>query len=306
MGLNGSARPRRRAWVAYAFLATVMLFWAGNSIIGRAIREAVPPFTLAFARWSGALLLMAPWAIPAVRRDQAILRKHWPMVLLLGLCGVASFNALLYLALHYTTASNAILVQAAIPPVILVLNFMLFRERAAPLQMLGVTLSTLGVVLVVSRADPAVLLHMAFNRGDLLVLCAVIGWALYTVCLRKKPPLAPLTFLCATFLVGALVMLPLAVIEAAGGAHVVWRGTTFGALAYVAVLPSLVGYLLYNAAVEMIGAGRAGQTVTLMPVFGAFLAAALLGEPLHGYHYAGIAIILVGVALAALPRMQAR
>ena len=242
--------------LAYIFLAVVMLAWAGNSIVGRAVRADIPPFTLAFVRWSGAVLLMAPFAVRSLRRDAATLRANWSIVLLLGLLGVASFNALLYLGLHSTTATNAILIQAALPPFILVANFALFRERAVALQIVGVGLSTIGVVLVVSHADIGILLGLRFSRGDLFVLCAVVGWSLYTVLLRKRPALAPLSFLAATFLIGALAMLPLAIGEWAQGEKVVWSATSLGAFAYVAIFPSLLGYFLFNAAVTMIGAGR--------------------------------------------------
>lgn len=289
---------------AYLFLTAVMLFWSGNSIVGRAVRDAVPPFTLAFGRWLGALIFMSPWAIPALRRDAPRLRQHVGMVIFLGLCGVASFNGLLYLALHFTTASNAILVQAAIPPMILVLNLLIFRERAPLHQVVGVALSTLGVLIVVCKGDLGILLRLAFNRGDLLVLAAVLGWALYTVLLRLKPPLEPISFLAVTFLVAALAMAPLAVWEFLTGARIAWSPAVAGALLYVALLPSLVGYMLYNLAVGMIGAGRAGQSVALMPVFGALLAALLLHEPLRPYHAVGMALVLAGIARAALKRRR--
>lgn len=299
-----TATTRQAASRAYLFLAVVMLFWSGNSVVGRAVRDTVPPFTLAFGRWLGALIFMAPWAIPALRRDAARLRHHAGIVIFLGLCGVASFNGLLYLALHFTTASNAILVQAAIPPMILMLNLLIFRERAPLHQVTGVALSTLGVLIVVCKGDLGILTHLDFNRGDLLVLAAVLGWALYTVLLRLKPPLEPISFLAVTFLVAAVAMAPLAAGEFLSGARIGWSPMVAGALLYVALLPSLVGYLLYNLAVGMIGAGRAGQSVALMPVFGALLAALLLHEPLRPYHALGMALVLAGIARAALKRDQ--
>ena len=302
-----SDRPTAKsaATRAYPFLAIVMLTWAGNAIVGRAVRADIPPFTLAFARWCGALVLMAPFVARPLLRDRAVLVAHWRLLVLFGLLGIACFNGFLYLGLHYTTATNAILLQAAIPPMILVANFALFRERAGALQIVGVILSTLGVVLVVAHADPQILLHLRFSRGDVFVLCGVIGWSIYTALLRVRPPLDPRSFLAATFLVGALAMLPLAAWEWAAGKTIAWHATTLAAFGYVAVFPSLIGYLLYNISVGMIGAARAGQTVTMMPLFGAFLAAVLLGEPLRAYHFAGVALILAGIALSALSARRA-
>ena len=137
---------------AYAMLGIVMLLWAGNSIVGRAIRDDIPPFTLALVRWAGALCIIGPFAARHVRADLAVLKRHWKIVLLLGLVGVASFNALLYSGLRYTTATNGLLLQAAIPALVLVFDRGLFRTRPSLWQVVGVGLSTLGVVLIVFRA----------------------------------------------------------------------------------------------------------------------------------------------------------
>ena len=289
-----------RTGLAYLFLLVVMLTWAGNAIFGRLASGDIPPFTLALERWCGALLLMAPLVAAPLRRDWSVLRAQWRIVLALGLFGIACFNGFLYLGLHHTTASNAILMQAATPPMILVANLVLFRQKAAVLQVLGVALSTIGVVLVVVRADLGVLLGLHFAVGDLMVLCGVVGWAVYTSLLRVRPPVDPRSLLAATFAIGALAMLPLAIGEWIDGQRIVWHPITFAPFAYVAIFPSLIGYYLYNLGVGMIGGARAGQTITLMPIFGAVLAAMILGEPLHGYHLAGMALILAGIGLSAL------
>jgi drug/metabolite transporter (DMT)-like permease len=281
-------------------LVIVMLFWAGNSIVARAVRDDIPPFTLAFVRWAGALLILLPFAWPALVRDRAALRTGWRPVLLLGLVGVGAFNALLYWGLHHTTATNGLLLQAAIPALVLACNALFFRERAGRWQIGGVILSTLGVALIVVRADPHVLAGLQLGFGDLLILCACLAWAVYTSLLRTRPAIDPRSFTFATFLIGALVMLPLALSEPHGILALNWRPAVIAAFAYVAILPSLGAYFLFTAAVDEIGAARAGQSISLMPLFGAGLAAALLGEPLHAYHFAGMALILVGIAIAAL------
>lgn len=297
-----TATKENHALRAYALLAAVMLFWAGNAIVGRAVRDDIPPFTLALVRWGGALLILIPFVYPLLRKDAAALLRGWKQTLMLGLLGVAGFNGFLYSGLHQTTATNGILIQAGIPPLILILNFLIFREKAKWMQALGLALSTVGVVIVVVHADLDALIHMQFGRGDVLILCAVVVWSLYASLLRLRPPVQPLSFLAATFVVGALAMLPLAIGEWEEGLRVVWRPTTLAAFAYVATLPSLVAYHFFNQAVAMIGAGRAGQMINLMPLFGALLAAFVLGEPLRAFHFAGMALILVGIVLAAIAR----
>ena len=280
-------------------LAFVMLFWSGNFIVGRAVHGAIPPFTLALVRWTGAAMLVLPFALPRLSADWQIVRRHWRITLLLGIAGVGGFNAFVYSGLRYTTASNGLLLQAAVPALVLAFNRAIFGQRSSAVQIMGVILSMIGVALIVLRGHLEALLGLTINFGDLLVLCGVICWAAYTSLLRIRPPCHPLSFLLATFLIAIATMLPLAVGEYLDGQRVRWDAATFGAFAYVAVLPSLLAYLMYNAAVRDLGAGPAGQTITLMPLFGALLAALLLDETLHGFHLAGMAVILIGIVLGA-------
>ncbi|MFT3966869.1 MAG: DMT family transporter [Sphingobium sp.] len=288
-------------WRSYAMLAIVMLLWSGNMITGRALREDIPPFTLALVRWTGASLAALPFAWRPVMADRAVLLANWPRVLLLGLTGIAAFNAFIYSGLHHTTAANALLLQAAIPALVLVFNALFFRLSTTAGQMIGVALSTLGVLYIVLRGTPLAILSIGFNSGDILVLCGVLSWAAYTSLLRLRPDCNPWSFLIATFAIGIVAMAPLAATEARQIAAMTIGWKVVGGCFYVALLPSLVAYTLYNAAVRDIGAGKAGQTISLMPLFGSLLAAALLGEALRAYHLWGMLLILSGIVVAALP-----
>lgn len=289
---------------AFALLALVMVLWAGNSIIGRAVRFDVEPMTLAFVRWAGASLILLPFALRPLRRDWPAIRKAWGPVLLLGLLGVGAFNALLYSGLRYTTATNGLLLQAAIPAAVVLFDRLFFGVRSPMLQNLGVMGSILGVAVIVFEGDPARALRLHFGFGDVLILAAVIVWSLYTVFLRLRPAISSTSFVAATFLIGALAMAPFFVHDLASGEHVAFTPKVLGAFAYVAVLPSIVSYFIFNAATQTVGPARAGIAITLMPIFGAFLSAGLLGEKLHGYHFAGMALILFGIALSLAARRE--
>ncbi|URW75143.1 DMT family transporter [Sphingomonas donggukensis] len=295
-----------RQYRAYAMLACAMLFWAGNAIVGRAVRGDVPAATLSLLRWSGAFALLLPFAWRHLVADRAALVAGWKRVVGLGLIGVASFNTLYYFGLHDTTASNALLLQALIPGLVLVADRAIFGIRPPLAIVGGVVLATLGVAVIVFRGDPAALAALALGRGDVLILIAVTLWALYTSLLKLKPKVHPLSFLAATFGVAVIALVPVAGVELARGAVVRWSTHSLLAIAYVAVLPSLVSYLLFNQGVAAIGAARAGQAINLMPLFGALLAAGLLGEKLHGYHAIGMTMILAGLVIGlAMTRQPA-
>jgi drug/metabolite transporter (DMT)-like permease len=286
-------------------LMVVMLLWAGNSIVGRAVRAEIPPFTLACVRWLGALVVLVPFAWRNVVRERAAIAKGWLPLMFLGLLGVAAFNAFLYSGLRHTTASNGLLMQATIPPLVLLLGRALFQDEVKLGQALGVLFSTLGVGVIVFRADGAALSQFRIGRGDLLILGGCLAWAIYTVCLRLRPAVSPPTFLAVTFFLGVMAMAPLTAWEWSTGARVAWNPGTIMAFAYVAVFPSVVAYFLYNAAVAQIGSGAAGQTISLMPLFGALLAVMLLAEPLKPFHAVAIPLILGGVMVAGLSSVRA-
>lgn len=289
----------------YAMLVLVVLFWAGNSIAGRAVHQDIPPFTLALVRWTGALILLAPFAWRHLRRDWPMARRHWRAIVLLGVLGVASFNALLYSGLAHTTATNSLLIQAGTPALVLLLGLMVFRERPEPAQVLGVSIAAFGVAVIVLRGDMSVLSSLRFGYGDMLIVCAVVIWALYTTLLRLRPAIHPLSLLALTFAIGALAMIAPAIAEWQVRA-VNLTPLSLGAMAYVAVFPSLAAYFLYNTAVQEIGAADAGQMISLQPLLGAVLAWLFLREPLENYHMTGMALIALGIVLPLAARARTR
>ncbi len=290
----------RQKMTAFLLLGLVMVLWAGNSIVARAVRDDVGPFTLAFVRWTGASLALAPFAVSRVRRDWPLVVRHWRPILLLGLLGIAAFNAFLYSGLQYTTATNALLLQSAVPALVVVLDLMLFRTRIGLGHALGVLASIVGVATIVFRGDPAAALNLHFGPGDGLILCSVLVWSLYTVLLRLRPPISPISFIAVTFFIGVVAMAPFAAWEVLSGRVPHWSPGLGGAFLYVAILPSLLSYFIYNSAADTVGPAHAGQAITMMPLFGAFLSALLLGERLYPFHYVGMAFIIAGIVISAL------
>jgi len=279
----------------YLLLTLAVLFWSGNFILGRAVRMDVPPVALAFWRWGLATLLVLGPAIAPLKRDAAAIRGNWPILILLAATGVASFNTLVYTGLQYTVAINAFLMQAMMPVCIILFSFLLFRTRINRRQGAGLVLCLSGAVTIIIQGNLQVLSSLSLNPGDLLVLVAVLAYAAYSVLLRKRPAIHPLSFVAVTFGLGTLMLLPLYLWETIHIRALQFNGVTLLSILYVAVFPSIVSYLCYNRGVESIGANRAGVFLYLMPVFGSLMAVGLLGESLFWFHWAGIALIAAGL-----------
>jgi drug/metabolite transporter (DMT)-like permease len=280
-------------------LALANLLWAGNIVLARGLGGAVPPVALAYWRWTGAFLVALPFAWKRLRRDAPLLQRHWRIMLLLSATGIATYNTLSYIALTSTTALNVLLLQSAAPLVILVWGFLLFGDRPSLRQIAGVGVSLAGVAAIASRGSPGVLVHLALNRGDAIVVCALAIYSLYCVIFRRRPTVHPLSFLTAAMGIGSCIILPFYLRELASGAHITGGPAAWFALGYVAVFPSFVAYLLFNRGIELVGPGPAGQSMHLMPLFGSVLAVACLGESFQLYHAAGVALIGGGILLAS-------
>ncbi|WP_339821501.1 DMT family transporter [uncultured Parasphingorhabdus sp.] len=283
---------------AYILLSFTALFWAGNSIVGRAARDLTPPAALSFWRWSLALLLLLPLAWPHLKRDWPTLKANWKIMLFLGTLGIGAFNTLLYTGLQSTTALNAMLLQAAQPALILIMAAILMKERTSTRQIAGVIISLAGVLAIISRGNVATLMNFNLNRGDAIIAFAVLLWSIYTVALRRRPAVHPLSFLAATLMIGVVVIAPFYAAEIASGHLIVASRNSALAIAYVAIFPSFFAYLFFNRGVELIGAASTGQFLNILPVMGAGLAMLFLGEQLYIFHMAGIALIFAGIFVA--------
>lgn len=295
----------------YLLLTLTALFWSGNMVLGRGIRADVPPIALAFWRWVIALALIAPLALPHLKEQWPLLKKGWKPVLLLGILGVGCYNTFAYVALQYTAATNAVLLNSFIPIVTIALSWLFLGKRLKPIEAVGVAISFLGATTIIARGDLAVLLGLSLNLGDVWMLGAVLTWAIYTVGLQWRPAgVHPMLMLGALTLVGVLTLAPIYAHElgALGGParHINLHWGSLAGIAYVGVLPSFVGYIFYNRGVAEVGANKASLFIHLMPVFGTLLSALFLGELPHLYHFVGIGLIFSGIYLtmARLPRLK--
>ena len=295
--------PARRNWLALrnnpiALLTLTALIWAGHSLVGRLAIGQISPMTLTCGRWGLALAPIAFAARHTLRHDLHVLRSRRVYVAAMGTLGFTSFNALFYVAAHRTTALNLSIIQGIVPALVLIGARLVYGFRIGPLQALGALATILGVAAIAAQGEWASLGALAFNGGDVMILVASLLYAGYTLGLRIRPKVSGLGFLAALAFVAFLTSTPLLLAEIASGGFIWPTPTGFLALAYAAFLPSFLAQLLFMRGVELIGPGRAGVFVNLVPLFGSLMAVGLLGEPFAPYHVVALALVVGGIALA--------
>ena len=294
---HATARP---TVLAYVLLTLCSLIWAGNWVVGRAIRDTVPPAALAFWRWSLAALILAPIVLPRLKGQGRVLLRHWKVLLLLGGTGISLFQFLIYTGLRYTNAVNAMLMNSALPLAMVLVVWLIDRQKVTARQVAGMLVSFCGILVIMNRGDWSTLRDFDFNPGDLVILAGLPVWGVYSVMLRRRPrELDGLSFVFVLSVIGAAFLAPAYAIESRllPPAQLTWSAV--GAVLYVSLFASIAAYLCWNRGVDMIGPNRAGFTQHLIPAFGTALAVIFLGEEVHLFHAAGIATILLGVWLAS-------
>ena len=293
---------KRSPLLPYLLLTLTVLFWSGNFILGRGIRELVPPVSLNFWRWMGAMLIILPFGFSRVVNSRELLLKNWKMVALMSIPSIAIFNAFIYTALQTATAINTVLVNAMIPIFIALTAWLTFSDRLSMRQTFGVFISLAGLIFIVTRGQWALLKELRLSTGDLWTLGASLAWAVYSVALRKRPrEMDPIAFLTVLIAFGLIFSLPFYLRELVIKGGFSLTPTSLASLAYVAVFPSVLSFIFWNYGVDKVGPNRAGIFFHLMPVFSIVLAIIFLGETLRTFHLLGMLLIFSGIVLTTLP-----
>ncbi len=283
---------------AYILLTFTTLFWAGNAIAGKLAAGVIPPFTLTAMRWILSVLILYIIARPLIAAHWPVLRANWRYLFTLGAVGFALFNACLYGALNFTTAINVTIEQSAMPAVIMLAMYLVYREPVTRLQVVGLALSISGVIITATQGDPTRLFRLDVNIGDAIMMGGVLAYSAYSVALRSKPDLPWQVFMFALACGAMLASLPFALFDLWRGALPAMDWRTPALLFYVVVFPSLLSQVFFIRGVELIGANRAGLFINLVPVFGAVLAVVILNETFEFYHGVGLVMVIGGILLA--------
>ena len=282
----------------YLLLILTTLFWSGNFVLSRGMHAEIPPLALSFFRWATALLLLLIIGAKPLYRQRAQLLQHKKFIFVQALAGVAGFNSLVYMAMQYTTAINAVLVNSCIPVIIVLFSWQMFREKISLRQWIGVSISFSGVLFIITGGNLAMLLELQLNHGDLLVLGAAVLWAFYSANLKRYPQgLHPLAYQTAIVIVGLVLLLPLYLAEKSWTPPLSFNMPVILTILYVAVFASVLAFIFWNKAIGILGANIAGPFIHLMPVFSTILAVIFLDEKLSLTHIRAITLIFIGILL---------
>ncbi len=285
---------------AYIMLVCATLFWAGNFMIGKlAYLESIPPMSLVFFRWSLVWIILLPFTFKEIAKYKKTILNNLPLLFFLALTSVGLFNSFTYLALVQTQVINASLFNTAIPAMIILSCFIFKIEKTNKFQILGLIFSVCGILSIITKLDSSIFFTLDFNKGDIIMIGAVICWGLYSSFLKKKNfflPLLTLVHILCT--IGLLFLFPQFLYEFSQGQFTKFDTNLLYILIYLALFPSIGSYYCWAGAVSIIGANRAGIFLSLIPFFSTIMAIILFNEQFQFFHLIGTILIILGLFLS--------
>jgi drug/metabolite transporter (DMT)-like permease len=285
---------------AYIMLVCASLFWAGNFMVGKyAFLTEIPPLSLVFYRWSLVWIILLPFTYKEIIKHKYIILDNLPLLFFLGLTSVGLFNSFTYLSLIHTQVINASLFNTAIPAVIILLCFLFKIEKTNRFQILGLVISACGILAIITKLKLDILFSLNFNKGDLIMIGGVITWGVYSTLLKKKKftlPLLTLVHVICTF--GLISVFPQFLYELSNGQVIKFDTNLFSTLVFLALFPSIGSYYCWAGAVSIIGANRAGISLSLIPLFSSIMAILIYDEIFEFFHLIGAILIILGLFLS--------
>lgn len=288
-----------KPWFGVVCALAATLIWSTNFVLARGINDLVPPVTLAFLRWTVAVLVFAPFAVKSSMREWPLIRKNLGYLLFCSILSVSLYNTLIYIAAHTTCTANLAVINESTPLFIIIFARLLLGEKFTLIKAVGVVLTTCGVLLLISNGNLDNLLNLSFRIGDLWVLTAAIAFALYSTMIKKRPDeISLVTFIFTTFVSGWLVLIPFFCLEVARQQPVTYDLELLGVIFYLGIFASIIAYIAWIRAVQLIGPAKAALIYYLLPVFSGIQAIIWLHEPLLNVHIVSFLLIVTGVIVA--------
>jgi drug/metabolite transporter (DMT)-like permease len=273
-------------------------FMASNLVVARGGVEYVPPISLAFWRWFFVFLILLPFTYKIILKNIKYLKKEYKKLFFLGVTGCGVCGAFPFMAGTTTTVANMGIIYTSSPIFIILISSYFYKERLSTFQFLGLLLCFTGVVSIITKGDVGLLVGLKFTSGDLWMLGAAVGWALYAVFLlnwKSKFSLFPRFTIIAFF--GAISLLPFSLIENYFIRSVIFNNDFYFWTIFAAISPGIIAFSLYAQVQKNLGASITGFTLYLFTVYGAFYGIVIFGEQLESYHYYGASLVFAGMFL---------
>jgi drug/metabolite transporter (DMT)-like permease len=280
--------------LGFLLIATAQV---SNMILARGVAGSVPPFSIAFFRWSIVALGLLPAVVMALREKPGVLNGQTPGIVVAGFLGMFVCGGPVYVAGVTTSAINLALIMALAPLVVLLFSFVSGQESIHRSQIIGMLFSLAGAALIITRGQAAIGAGVA--PGDLLALMAMLGWAGYTLMQNRVG--SGVSFLARIGLfaaAGALFSLPFAVHEMWSAPAAAFSGRAALVYLFAGLVPGLFAYSAYAYLGSKFGAVSTSLSLYLGPIVSAVLSIFFLGEAPTVIHLIGGALSLGGMWLS--------
>ena len=286
--------------LAYGLLILTTLFWSGNFIVGKAASfYQIPPFSLNFYRWFFAGLIILPFTYKELASKKNYIMDNIGLFIILGISSITVFNSIVYYSLYYSQVITGVLMISTIPVWIILISSFLKIEKTNSDQIIGVALSLLGVISIITKTDLELIKNLNFNKGDISMIVAMFAWAIFSSLLKKKKyKISQISLLQVVITCGLIFLLPIYLTELYFGNAIKLNKSFYLTLSYVVFFPGILSFLFWIKAISIIGANRAGIFLHLMPIIGTFMAIIIFKERFMYYHLIGAIFIIAGISLS--------
>ncbi|MFD1038278.1 DMT family transporter [Virgibacillus byunsanensis] len=282
----------------YFWLLLVPLFWGGAFVAAEHVITEIPPVTAAAFRFGTAGIVLLIFVLVQKKIDFTAIKKQWIPILFMGITGIFGYNVFFFHGLALTSAINGSLIVAT-TPVLVTLGAVIFLNEVWNKQLgLGLFLSLVGVVTVISNGSLTTLLNLQFNGGDLLFMGGLLCWVTHgllgKIVMRDVSPVVTTTL---TTIIGSLFLSIWSVFEKGWGDILYMSRQSFAEMLFMIICSSVIGFLLWNNGIKKIGASKSSIYMNLVPISTALIAVVLYGSPITFIQIIGMIMVILGVYL---------
>ncbi|MDA9597426.1 DMT family transporter [Candidatus Pelagibacter sp.] len=287
------------SYLPFLLLIIQPIFMASNLIVARGGVEYVPPISLAFWRWLLVFFILLLFTFNSLRKNFHFIKKEYKQIFFIGAMGCGICGAFPFLAGQTTTIINMGIIYTSSPIFIILISSIFFKEKINFLQVVGLCSCLIGVFIIIIKGNLSLLINLKFTIGDLWMLAAAIGWALYSIYLFYwKTNLEIFQRFTLIALFGSVSLFPFYIIEEVYFAETIFNSSFLTWVSFAAISPGIIAFTLYTMAQKKLGASITGFTLYIFTVYGAIYGILFFDEHLENYHYIGTLLVFTGVYLA--------